>query len=118
KIAESLKFFEKSLKYYEEIKDHTGQAKVLHNLGYAYSMLGSFEHSRDTYERSINQAESAGKYPYIMTYNNIAIIYNYFGDFNVARKFAEKALNIAQKLQYKRDMSYAYWTLGMISTNL
>lgn len=118
KIAESLKYFESSLKYYEEIQDHAGQAKVLHNLGYAYSMLGSFEHSKDTYERSIKQAESVGKYPYIMTYNNIAIIYNYSGDFIEARKFAEKALNLAQKLNYKREMSYAYWTLGMISTNL
>ncbi|MBC7474917.1 MAG: tetratricopeptide repeat protein [Candidatus Sericytochromatia bacterium] len=118
RIAESLKYFEISLKYYENVNDSIGQAKVLHNLGFAYSMLGSFEHSRDTYERSIKQAESVGKYPYIMTYNNIAIIYNYSGDFNEAHKFAEKALNISQKLQYKRDMSYAYWTLGMISTNI
>ncbi len=117
-IFESLNYFEKSLKYYEEISNHIGQAKVLHNLGYAYTMLGSFEHARDTYERSIKQAESSGKYPYIMTYNNIAIIYNYSGNFNEARKFAEKALNLSQKLQYKRDMSYAYWTLGMISANL
>lgn len=118
KILESLRYFEKALKYYEETGDHVGQAKVLHNMGYAYSMLGSFEHSRDTYERSIKQAESAGKYPYIMTYNNIAIICNYFGNFTEARKFAEKALSLSQKLQYKRDMSYAYWTLGMISTNM
>ncbi|RYX89690.1 tetratricopeptide repeat protein, partial [bacterium] len=118
KISESLKYFESALKYYEQLNDSTGQAKVLHNLGFAYSMLGSFEHSKSTYERSIKQAESSGKYPYIMTYNNIAIIYNYSGDFNEARNFAEKALNLAQKLGYKRDLSYAYWTLGMISTNL
>lgn len=118
KIAESLKYFEKALKHYEKINDNLGQAKVLHNLGFAYSMLGSFEHSRDTYERSIKQAESVGKYPYIMTYNNIAIIYNYSSNFTEARKFAEKALSLSQKLQYKRDMSYAYWTLGMISSNI
>ena len=118
KILESLKYFEQSLKYYEELNDSIGQAKVLHNLGFAYSMLGSFEHSRSTYERSIKQAESSGKYPYIMTYNNIAIIYNYSGDFNEARNFAEKALSLSKKLNYKRDMSYAYWTLGMISANL
>lgn len=118
KISESLKYFEDSLRYYEQLNDSNGQAKVLHNLGFAYSMLGSFEHSKSTYERSIQQAESAGKYPYIMTYNNIAIIYNYSGDFNEARKFAEKALNLSQKLDYKRDMAYAYWTLGMITSNI
>lgn len=118
KISESLKYFENALKYYEQLNDSNGQAKVLHNLGFAYSMLGSFEHSKSTYERSIQQAESAGKYPYIMTYNNIAIIYNYSGDFNEARKFAEKALNLSQKLGYKRDMAYAYWTLGMITSNI
>lgn len=118
KISESLKYFESSLKYYEQLNDSIGQAKVLHNLGFAYSMLGSFEHSKSTYERSIKHAESAGKYPYIMTYNNIAIIYNYSGDFNEARNFAEKALNLSQKLDYKRDMAYAYWTLGMITSNL
>lgn len=118
KILESLKYFEQSLRHYEELNDSIGQAKVLHNLGFAYSMLGSFEHSKSTYERSIKQAESSGKYPYIMTYNNIAIIYNYSGDFNTARSFAEKALSLSKKLDYKRDMSYAYWTLGMISANL
>lgn len=118
KISDSLKYFESSLKYYEILNDSIGQAKVLHNLGFAYSMLGSFEHSKSTYESSIKHAESAGKYPYIMTYNNIAIIYNYSGNFNEARSFAEKALNLSQKLGYKRDMSYAYWTLGMISSNL
>ncbi|MFN4149816.1 MAG: tetratricopeptide repeat protein, partial [Candidatus Sericytochromatia bacterium] len=118
KVSESLNYFEKSLKYYENINDTLGQAKVLHNMGFAYSMLGSFEHSRETYERSVKQAESSSKYPYIMTYNNIAIIYNYLGNFNEAHRFAEKALEISQKLKYKRDMSYAYWTLGMISANL
>lgn len=118
KISESLKYFESSLKYYEQLNDSIGQAKVLHNLGFAYSMLGSFEHSKSTYERSIKHAESAGKYPYIMTYNNIAIIYNYSGDFIEARNFAEKALTLSQKLGYKRDMAYAYWTLGMITSNL
>lgn len=117
KIIESLTYFEKALQYYEEAKDSTGQAKVLHNLGFAYSMLGSFEHSKNTYERSVKQAESTGKYPYIMTYNNLAIIHNYLGEFKEARFFAEKALSISQQLQYKRDMSYAYWTLGMISAN-
>ncbi|MFN8576195.1 MAG: tetratricopeptide repeat protein [Candidatus Sericytochromatia bacterium] len=118
KISESLKYFESSLKYYEQLNDSIGQAKVLHNLGFAYSMLGSFEHSKSTYERAIKHAESAGKYPYIMTYNNIAIIYNYSGDFIEARNFAEKALTLSQKLGYKRDMAYAYWTLGMITSNL
>lgn len=118
KVEESLDYFNKALKYYEKINDTFGQVKVLHNMGFAHSMLGSFEHSRETYEMSIKQAESSNKVPYIMTYNNIAIIYNYLGNFNEAHKFAEKALEISQKLKYKRDMSYAYWTLGMISTNL
>ncbi|MEK7432451.1 MAG: tetratricopeptide repeat protein [Cyanobacteriota bacterium] len=117
KIQESLSYFEQALTYYEDSNDGTGQAKVLHNLGFAYTMLGSFEHSKNTYERSIKQAENTGKYPYVMTYNNLAIIYNYLGDFKEAHFFAEKALNIAQQLQYKRDMSYAYWTLGMIAAN-
>ncbi|MFN8671550.1 MAG: tetratricopeptide repeat protein [Candidatus Sericytochromatia bacterium] len=117
KIEESLSYFEKALKYYEESNDGTGQAKVLHNLGFAYTMLGSFEYAKNTYERSIKQAEATGKYPYVMTYNNIAIIYNYLGEFKDARFFAEKALSIANQLNYKRDISYAYWTLGMISVN-
>lgn len=117
-IYESLEYFEKSLKHYETTGDLIGQAKVLHNLGYAYSILGNFEHSLDTYKRSVVQTELTGKYPHPMTYNNIAIIYNYMGDFFEAKKYAEKSLEISQKLQYKREQAYSYWTLGMLYANM
>jgi len=117
-IYESLEYFEKSLKHYEKTGDLIGQAKVLHNLGYAYSILGNFEHSLDTYKRSVVQTELTGKYPHPMTYNNIAIIYNYMGDFLEAKKYAEKSLEISKKLQYKREQAYSYWTLGMLYANM
>jgi two-component SAPR family response regulator len=118
KVILSLDFFEKALKYYEKINDNFGQAKVLHNMGFAYSKLGKFERAKEIYELSIKQIESINKYPYIMTLNNIAIIYNYIGDFKSAINYAQKSFDIAYKLGYKRDLSYVYWTLGMIYTNL
>lgn len=104
--------YEQALACYRQLGDPVGQAKVLNNLGLCYTRFGHFDAALANYREAIAQSEAAGRRPYPMTHHNLAAIHCYRGEFATAIAEAEKALELAQLLNSRRDGLYAQLGLG------
>lgn len=111
--ASAQEHLEAALGEFERVGDPAGQAKVLHNLGLAFTRQGDFERAMAMYRQSLAQAERAGRHGSPATYNNLAIVRIYRGDLEQAWRDAAAGLDLAQRLGFRREEAWCLLTLSM-----
>ncbi|MBM3274380.1 MAG: tetratricopeptide repeat protein, partial [Candidatus Sericytochromatia bacterium] len=114
RTEEALGAFEEALGHYRDAGDSAGQARVLHNKGLAHVRLGRFTPAVADYRDSIRLSERGGRWALPMTFNNLAVVWGYLGQFDQALEDATKALDLARQLQARRDEAFVLWTLAEI----
>ncbi len=114
RTEEAVGEFGRALDQYRDAGDSAGQARVLHNKGLAQVRLGRFTQAVADYRDSIRLSEREGRWALPMTYNNLALVWGYLGQFDRALADATRALELARQLQSRRDESFVLWTLGEI----
>lgn len=114
RTREALEEFDRALHHYREAGDSAGQARVLHNKGLAQVRLGKFTQAIADYRDSIRLSEREGRWALPMTFNNLALVWAYLGQFDQALGDASRALELARQLQSRRDEAFVLWTLGEV----
>lgn len=114
RTEEALREFDRAQASYEACGDSAGQARVLHNKGLAHVRLGRFTQAVADYRDSIRLSEREGRWALPMTFNNLALVWGYLGQFDQALADATRALELARQLQARRDESFVLWTLGEV----
>ncbi|MBI6546526.1 MAG: tetratricopeptide repeat protein, partial [Cyanobacteria bacterium NC_groundwater_1444_Ag_S-0.65um_54_12] len=110
--AKALEQFDLALERYRQAMDFAGQARVLHNTGLAQARLGNFVQAMAHYRDSIRLSQRAGRWALPMTYNNLALLAGYLGQFEQGLQEARRALELARQLSESREEAFALWTFG------
>lgn len=114
RTQEALREFGRAQDQYREAGDSSGEARVLHNKGLAQVRLGRFTQAVADYRDSIRLSEREGRWALPMTYNNLALVWGYLGQYDQALADASRALELARQLQSRRDEAFVLWTLGEV----
>ena len=105
-ILNSLKFYLKSLKVYEQIGNKNGIATCLNNIGLIYKDQGDIARSLEFYDKGLKILEEIGDKKGIATYlSNIGVIYSEQEDTPNALEFFYKSLKIQEEIGYKKGVA-------------
>lgn len=117
--SESLQFFEKSKKIYQELNDSSMLGRVYNNSAVANYWLGNSNEALDYYLSALNIREPINDtLGIIKVMNNIGLIYQDWGLFNDALEWHQDALSYALNIKTYYDLSYTYANIGKCYENL
>lgn len=85
--------------------------KIYHNLGLTYTWVGDFTSAVSVYEESLNLAQQLKTLPFSATYNNLAIIHNFQGQYDKAYQYCVTGLEIVDKINNEVDRIQFFLTL-------
>ena len=100
----SLEYLHKSATFAEERKDQESLARTLNSIAMCYLKLGLFEKAVEFIQRTICIKEEMNA-DLLINITNMGVIYNECGNQEMALKYYEKALSIAQKKNNKLQIS-------------
>ena len=107
--------FQASLQIFDSLKNQTGVANILSNLGVTYSRTGDDTKAIDFYLQSLKVSESIQDFFRIATvYNNIGGIYFNQGSLNQALTYFQKALPLFKMEKYEMGIAYVAMNIGEI----
>jgi len=111
---EALKHF--SLAYKREYVEKKPHAHLIHyNMGLCYSNLGVCMSAIVQYEIAYTLLDREQPYYYAMIIsNNLSVNYIKSGNFALAKKYADKTMSLAEKLQSEKHQSRASRNMGCI----
>lgn len=117
----SLHFFN-ALKYYEASSDSIGIFSILNNLGAVHDRLQDYDQALEHYLKGQSimtrmNIDGRKKSNYLASlYNNIANIYQTKGNYNSAKDYYEKSLQLAKEVDNKWVQGIALNNLGKLFT--
>ena len=115
---EALSYLKRALLNFEKVGDLRRIAEIKQNLGMVYTKKKEYTTSLNEFNESIdisiisNYLQNLG-----ISYINKAIVYIQLGDFDLAEAFAEKAMEIADKINDKLSIAEVYKIKGIINRN-
>ena len=115
-FQEAILVFDLSLKQYQDIKDQTGEANILSNLGSIYFMTGNSSKALELHFQSLKIAEEIGNELRIGTsYNNLGTVYHQNSTTEAeALDSYNKALEVFQKIAYEPGIATAAMNIGEV----
>jgi two-component system, NtrC family, sensor kinase len=115
-FQEAILVFDQSLKQYQDIKDQTGEANILSNLGSIYFMTGNSSKALELHFQSLKIAEEIGNELRIGTsYNNLGTVYHQNSTTEAeALDSYNKALKVFQKIAYEPGIATAAMNIGEV----
>ena len=109
----AVKYFQRAIRYLEEVKFVHLLGAVRAGLGWGYHLLGEQEKARMHIEEGIRIQDAAGlSYHLSRLYFVLTMVYFASGDFNDARISAEKAIELAQNCDEKHYEAFSKIWLG------
>ncbi|HPN37882.1 MAG TPA: tetratricopeptide repeat protein [Melioribacteraceae bacterium] len=113
------KYYLRALSIFERIKDKSGQALVLYNLGYNTMSLRDFKKAGEYLLKSLTFAtESNNKMVEADAQSGMGVLNYIVGNYQEALMRSEIGLNIATKINYKRGIALAHGHLGLAYLSL
>ncbi|MEA5574026.1 CHAT domain-containing tetratricopeptide repeat protein [Calothrix sp. UHCC 0171] len=118
-LKAALLSYEKALQIYRQIKDRTGEAQALGNLGNAYYILGDYRKAIDFHQQSLvifrQIGDRAGEG---RSLGNLGVAYNALGEYQKAIEFHQQRLKIAKELGDRPGIASALSNLGSVYFSL
>lgn len=112
-------FYSKSYDNYREIGDLSHASKMLYSMGIVQKDLRDYQGSENTTIEAIRLFEKVDDNQGIYYgYNNLAVIYNNYEQFDVALSFHEQALSIAEELNRQELIAISQNNIGVVEKNL
>jgi len=102
-----------ALKSYQHINDPKGVGKIYENLGSIYEDLARYDSAQIYFTNALGNYEKAGvEMEKIEVLNNMGDIYRKTGHYRQALDYSFKALELADKLKERYQISAAYRDIG------
>ncbi len=98
----------------QSLKDKSGKAKVLNNLGIAYKNIGQYSKAIECYNKKLKIVKSIpNELLEVSALGNLGIVHKEKKDYDEAKKYHELRLKLAKKLNNPILISNAYGDLGI-----
>ena len=111
---QAILFLQESALIYDSLNDEEGKAKVINNLGIAWSQIGSFENSLDCYHKALSWYNKNKDMPnQARVYMSQGLVYEQLKKFDQALWAHQKALEIFTGENNERMMADASVNLGV-----
>lgn len=108
RIQDAIRYLDKSLKLYENLKDNEGIARVINNLAIIYYKEGDATKSLEYFEKSFNLQEKLNdKEQMAIGLNNIGNVYFGMGEYDKALGYFGRSLNLYEELGDKSGIALA-----------
>jgi serine phosphatase RsbU (regulator of sigma subunit) len=105
-VEQALKYFFRSLKIYEEIKNDKGVARASNNIGLIYHEQGNIPMALKYYHKALKIREDIGNKPGIAnSLNNIGFIYESQENVPMALMYLNRSLSIYKELEDKQGIA-------------
>jgi tetratricopeptide (TPR) repeat protein len=114
-LQKALLYENRSLGFYESIKDTIGLLRVYSNIGIIYRDLDDFKKAETAYLKGISLAKKAGieSYSIGILYANLSQIYlDYYKNYDRAIELLNEAIRIYEKNGIRTSMEHAYRNLS------
>jgi tetratricopeptide (TPR) repeat protein len=112
---ESLNYFERSLKYYESVKDRDRTASVYIAFGINYYDLSQYEEALVNYKKAIQIYQDLGnKREVITSLINVGNVYSELGRYDESISNYKKALKMCKEIKDEDGVSFVYGNLGVV----
>ncbi len=113
---EALSYFKRALLNFEKVGDLKRTAEIKQNLGMVYIKKKEYTTAINEFNESIDQSIRSNYMQNLgITYINKALVYLQLADFDLAGAFANKAMEIANKINDKLSIAEVYKIKGIIS---
>ena len=114
-VSQALKYFFRSLKIYEELKDEKGVARASNNIGLIYHEQGNIPMALKYYHKALKLREEIGNKPGIAnSLNNIGFIYESQDNVPMALMYLNRSLSIYKELEDKQGIASSSNSIGVI----
>jgi serine phosphatase RsbU (regulator of sigma subunit)/tetratricopeptide (TPR) repeat protein len=114
-IPEALKYYHKSLKLQESLKDTEGAATSFNNIGAIYNKQGDIPKALEFYHKSLKKYEQLNNQEGLaQTLNNLGHIYQSQNEADLALEYFHKSLKIFQELDNKRGIATLLNSIGYV----
>ena len=105
-VSQALKYFFRSLKIYEELKNEKGVARASNNIGLIYHEQGNIPMALKYYHKALKLREEIGNKPGIAnSLNNIGFIYESQENVPMALMYLNRSLSIYEELKDKQGIA-------------
>ncbi len=100
---------------FQEAGDRSGEAFVLHGVGYIYIVLGETTKALDYFRQALTLRRDAGdKRGEAITETNIAVIYGMLGDISKELYYHQQSLNLYRSVGEKNGEAAALNSIGIV----
>lgn len=106
--------FDHAMRHFRDAGDVSGQVRVQHNMGLAWSRAGDFARAISHYREAIRLAQAHHQLPLALTFNNLALCEIYLGRLQEAAKALEQGMALAERLMSLRDRSVLLRTMARL----
>ncbi len=114
-VSDALKYFYRSLKLYEELKDDQGVARASNNIGLIYHEQGNIKMALKYYHKSLKIREEIGnKRGIANSLNNIGFIYESQENVPMALVYLNRSLAIYKELGEKQGVASSSNSIGVM----
>jgi serine phosphatase RsbU (regulator of sigma subunit) len=114
-IKRALKYFFRSLKIYEEIKNEKGVARASNNIGLIYHEQGNIPMALKYYHKALKIREEIGNKSGIAnSLNNIGFIYESQENVPMALMYLNRSLSIYKEIDDKQGVASSSNSIGVI----
>jgi adenylate cyclase len=111
--------FRRALVIFEQIHDIIRIAELRHNIGMLFTQKGEYDSALSEFDKSITLSMESGVLSKLgIDYLSKAFIFTQLKDFSLASAFANKAMEICDKLNDRLSMADIYKIRGIIERNL
>lgn len=112
-LFNALKYYNESLKLYEDIDDKQGLAVAYNNIGAIYDSQGAVSKALDAYRKSLELEEELGdKNGMARSFNNLAVIYYQQNDEKKALLYYSKSLELYEAIGEKLGIASVLNNIG------
>ncbi len=115
KLDQAEKFFQKSLKFREQLSNPQDVAESLNSLGAIYWNRGALDKAEKYLQQSLTSKESLGNPRDIaVSLNNLGSVCLQRGELNRAQEFYERSIALREPLGNPRDIAVSLNNLGIV----
>ncbi len=105
----AIHYLEKTIELRKELKDESGLAISLVNLGTVYSYIGRYDQTKEYYLEAANINEKLGhEYELVTNYRALGRVASREDKLRQALDFYLKSLKLAKKTGYKEELQFVY----------
>lgn len=114
-MDEAIKFYNKSIEYFENTDQSINSTKPINNIANIYIQRGKYEKAMSYYQEGLKIVEKFSLLNLRLVFlNNIGELYCNIGNFNKAKKYLEEARTIAMEIKDNNLVFLTNVNLGLI----